>query len=350
MRQHTVRHQRVLRLRKTDYTAGHLLAAATANRHWGGGDSRDEGFSYSFEEGRHSRRRRKSNTHVSPSTGISRSVPRSSAAARGASYSPTRSPNRSHTANKGIGGDRISSRGTRSAPRLPSLLDTDDMYGGSSILSSPNLEQCLLAAEMSARSDGGGGGGGGNGSRASSSRNSAVGSGHHEDDSSKPRPSTDGGIGSRGRPRQPSKSSRHQRGGKDTTGGGSSTGGMRGTDASVDSLSHRGGGFPGSGGEDSSGGAWGGRYNGRRGNGGGGSRGEKSARSSESGDTVGNDADLDKIFNPLAFLDEEKGVRVLIQATKPLEVCISLAGIGEYRLDAWEARESFSLCDRRLQL
>lgn len=33
-------------------------------------------------------------------------------------------------------------------------------------------------------------------------------------------------------------------------------------------------------------------------------------------------SDLDLIFNPLAFPDETEGVRVLIQATKPLEVCI----------------------------
>lgn len=323
MRQHRVRHQRVLRLRKTDYTAGHLLAAATANRHWGGGDSRDEGFSYSFEEGRHSHRHRKANSRASPSTGSSRTAGRSSTAARGTSYSPARSPN-SHSANKGMGGGRIGDRGTKSAPRLPSLLDVDDIYGGGSILGSPNLEQCLMAAEMSERSGGGGGGGGGNGSRASSSRNSAVGSGNHEDNSSRLRPSTDGGIGSRGGSRQPCKSSPHQRGGKDTAGGGSSTGGVRGTDASVDSLSHRGGSFLGSG-DDSPGAKRGGRYSSRRSKGGGGSRGEKSGRSSASDENAGNDADLDKFFNPLAFLDEEQGVRVLIQATKPLEVCVVLA-------------------------
>lgn len=322
MRQHRVRHQRVLRLRKTDYTAGHLLAAATANRHWGGGSSRDEGFSYSFEEGRyssHTHRQRKASARTSPSSGTSRTSRRSSTAARGTSYSPSRSPN-SISVSTGIGGGRTGGgRGTRSAPRLPSLLDVDDIYGGGSILGSPNLEQCLQAAEMSARS-GGGGGGGGSGSRPSSSKNTVAGSGNHEDETSRLRPSTDSsGIGSRGGSRQNRKSSRHCRGGKDATGGsGSSTGGVRGTDASVDSLSHRGG-FPGSG-EDSPGGTRGGRYSSRRSKGGGGGRGEKSARSSVSDGNTGNDADLDRIFNPLAFLDEEQGVRVLIQATKPLEV------------------------------
>lgn len=38
-------------------------------------------------------------------------------------------------------------------------------------------------------------------------------------------------------------------------------------------------------------------------------------------------SDLDRIFNPLAFPDEKEGVRVLIQATKPLEVS-SVCGFG----------------------
>lgn len=77
------------------------------------------------------------------------------------------------------------------------------------------------------------------------------------------------------------------------------------------------------GGEDSSGFSRGGRFARRRSKGGGGGgRGEKGAGSSASGETTGDEADLDKIFNPLAFLDEKKGVRVLIQATKPLEVCL----------------------------
>lgn len=323
MRQHRVRHQRVLRLRKTDYTAGHLLAAATASRHWGGGDSCDEGFSYSFEERRHSHshRHRKANTIPSPSTSTSRIARRSSTATRGTSHSPARS-SYSHSVSKGMGGGGISGRGTRSAPRLPSLLDVDDIYGGGSILGSPNLEQCLQAAEVSARRGGGGGGGGGTGSRASSSRTSAVGSGNREDDAPRFRPSTDGSIGSRGGSRQHRKSSlHHHRGGKDAAGAGSSTGAARGTDASLDSLSHRGGGFLG---DDSPGGTRGGRYGGRRGKGAGGGRGEKNASSSGSDGIAGNDADLDRIFNPLAFLDEEQGVRVLIQATKPLEVGVLL--------------------------
>lgn len=324
MRQHRVRHQRVLRLRKTDYTAGHLLAAATARRHWGGGDSRDEGFSYNFEEDRHGHshihRHRKANIQPSPSTGTSRSVRHSSTAARGTSYSPARSLN-SRSANKGAGGGgKISGRGTRSAPRLPSLLDVYDIYGGGSIMGSPNLEQCLQAAEMSARSGGGGGGGGGgSGSPASSSRTSALGSGNHEDENSRLRPSTDGGgVGGRGGARQHHKSNPHHRRDKDAAGGdGSSTGGVRGTDGSVDSLFHRD--FTGSG-DDYPSGARGGRYSGRRSKGGGGGRGEKSTHSSATDGNTGNGADLDKIFNPLAFLDEEQGVRVLIQATKPLEV------------------------------
>eukprot|EP00903_Cladosiphon_okamuranus_P006391 g6256.t1 len=335
MRQHRVRHQRVLRLRKTDYTAGHLLVAATARRHWGGGDSRDDGFSYSFEEGRHnhshshshSHRNRKAKTHPSSSTGTSRSPRHSSTAARGTSYSPARSINR-RSINTGAGrGGRGGGRGTRSAPRLPSLLDVDDIYGGGSILGSPNLEQCLQAAEMSARSGGGGGGGGGaSGSRASSSRTSAAGSGNHEEDDSRPRPSTDGGgIGGRGGARQHRKSSPRHRGGRDAAGGGSSIGGVRGTDGSVDSISRRG--LPGSD-DDSPGSTRGGRYSRRRNRGRGG-RDDKSSRSSGSDGNAGNEADLDEIFNPLAFLDDGQGVRVLIQATKPLEVCRRVLSLEE---------------------
>lgn len=325
-----MRHQRVLRLRKTDYTAGHLLAAATANRHWGGGDSRDEGFAYSFEEGRQGHRHRHRRAHASrhhapsgggghansstsPSTGTSRSLRRSPTSARGASYSPTRTIKSRSPGRKGVGGGR----GTRSAPRLPSLSDVDDIYGKTGLLGSPNLEQCRLAAGMSARSGGGGGGGGGSGSRASSSRNSALGPGNHEEDGSRQRPSTSG-SGSRGGSRQHRKSSPRQRVGKDAFGGGS-TGGQRGTDPSVDSLSYFGGSVLGSG-DDSPGGGRGGRNSSRRNKGTGGGRGDKGAGSLESGDGAGNDAELDKIFNPLAFLDETQGVRVLIQATKPLEV------------------------------
>lgn len=361
MRQHRVRHQRVLRLRKTDYTAGHLLAAETANRHWTGGDSNDEGFAYSFEEGRSRHRHLPRHRHTqgnrnhtlgggsarahsstSPSTGTSRSVQRSSTAARGNSYSPTRGLN-SRSVRNGAGRDRTSDRGTKSAPRLPSLLDVEDMYGGGSILGSPNLEQCLLAVEMSGRNAGAGsggagggggtGGGGGGGSRASSSRNSAVGSGNYEADSSRSRRSSDGGgIGSSSSSRGGSRNNRRsslKRIGKDAAGGGgggsgsggSSTGGIRGTDTSVDSLSHRKESYMGSGVEESSGFSRGGRFAGGRSKGGGrGGRGEKGAGSSASGETTGDEADLDKIFNPLAFLDEKKGIRVLIQATKPLEV------------------------------
>ena len=39
-------------------------------------------------------------------------------------------------------------------------------------------------------------------------------------------------------------------------------------------------------------------------------------------------AELDRIFNPLAFPDEKKGVRVLIQATKPLEVGVCACDTG----------------------
>ncbi len=332
-----MRHQRVLRLRKTDYTAGHLLAAATANRHWGGGDSRDEGFAYSFEEGRQSHRHRHrraqaSRRHASggtgghadistsPTTGTTRSLRRSPTSTRGASHSPARTISSRSPGHTGVGGGR----GTRSAPRLPSLSDVDDMYGGKSYLGSPNLEQCLLAAGMSARSGGGGGVGGGSGSRASSSRNSALGPGNPEEDGSRQRPSTSG-SGSRGGSRQHRKSSPRQRGGKDAFGGGS-TGGQRGTDASVDSLSYSGS-VLGSG-EDSPGGGRGGRHSSRRNRGAGGGRGDKSAGSLESGDGAGNDAELDKIFNPLAFLDETQGVRVLIQATKPLEVRSGYDGHG----------------------
>ncbi|CAN0049584.1 unnamed protein product, partial [Ectocarpus sp. 4 AP-2014] len=320
MRQHRVCHKRILRLRKTDYTAGHLLAAATASRHWRGGDSRDE-------EGRHRHRRR--NRHSQRNrrvSGGSKEHTNATSApppvARGASYSPTRGKH-SRSVHRGDGGG-LGGRGTKSAPRLPSLLDVEDIYGGGSILGSPNLEQCLQAAEMSARTSGGGGGGeegsaaGGSGSRPSS-RNSTAGSGNYEDDGSRPRPFTDGGVGSRGGSRHHRKASR-QRGGKETPCvGGSSTGGMRGTDASVDALSHHGeslGSFV----EDSSGGMRRGRYGNQRGRGGGGSRGNKSSGSLASSGKPADDAELDKIYNPLAFLDETQGVRVLIQATKPLEV------------------------------
>lgn len=345
MRQHRVRHQRVLRLRKTDYTAGHLLAAETVNRHWTGGDSRDEGFAYSFEEGRsrqhHPRRQhhtQENRNHAlgggsgcvrsstSPSAGTSRSVNRSATATRGTSYSPTRNLN-SRSVREGVGRGRNGDRGTRSAPRLPSLLDVEDIYGGRSILGSPNLEQCLMAAETSGRSGGlgSGGAGGGSGSRASSSRNSTLGSGNHEADSNRSRPSSDGGIGSRGGGRNRRRSTL-KRSGKDTAGGASSSGcnsigGVRGTDTSIDSLSHCRGSRIGSG-ESSSGFSRGGRSAHRRSKGGGGSRGEKGTGSSASGEHTGDESDLDKIFNPLAFLDEMKGVRVLIQATKPLEVCL----------------------------
>lgn len=337
MRQHRVRHQRILRLRKTDYTAGHLLAAETANRRWTGGDSRDEGFAYSFEEGRsrHGPRHRRRHRHTqrnrsqtlgggsgraqsstSPPTGISRGVHCSSAVARGTSYSPTRGLN-SCSSRKGVGRGRATDRETKSAPRLPSLLDVEDVYGGGSILGSPNLEQCRLAAEMSGRSDGVGNGRawGSSGSRASSSRNSTRGSGNHEADSSRSRPSSGGGNGRRG-------GSRNKRS-KDTAGGGGGGGGssicgVRGTDTSADSLSHRRGSCLDLG-EDVSGLPRGARFAGRRSKGGGGSRGETSTTSDGN---LGDEDDLDKIFNPLAFLNEMKGVRVLIQATKPLEVCL----------------------------
>ncbi|CAM9852670.1 unnamed protein product, partial [Ectocarpus fasciculatus] len=319
MRQHRVCHKRILRLRKTDYTAGHLLAAATASRHWRGGDSRDE-------EGRHRHRHRNRHSQRNRrAPGGSKEYANATSApqpvARGASYSPTRGEH-SRSVRRGDRGG-LGGRGTKSAPRLPSLLDVEDIYGGGSILGSPNLEQCLQAAEMSARSGGGEGGkegsaAGGSGSRPSS-RNSTAGSGNRDDDGSRPRPFTDGGVGSRGGSRHHRKSSR-QRGGKDTAGvGGSSTGGMRGTDASVDALSYDRGSLGGSV-EDSSGGTRGGRYGHQRGRGGGGSRGDKSSGSLASSGKSADDAELDKIYNPLAFLDETQGVRVLIQATKPLEV------------------------------
>lgn len=342
MRQHRARHQRVLRLRKTDYTAGHLLAAATAKRHWSGGDSRDEGFSYSFEEGRHRHRHRSLHTErnrdrvlgseranatsVSNPTNNLRGTHSSSAAGRGASYSPTRGGLSSRSIHKGGGGNEICGRGTKSAPRLPSLYDVDDIYGGGGMLGSPSLEECREAIEMPSRGgeSGGSGGGGGSGSRTSSSRNSAPGSGNNEGDSLPPRPSTEGGNGSRRGSRHHRRSSRRRRG-KDaiqsgTGAGGSSTGGVRGTDGSVDSLSHRLGSFAGPGGDAYGGTRGGGRSKGQRGRGGAGSRGDKSSGSAAGVDKLGEGDDLDKIFNPLAFLDEMKGVRVLIQATKPLEV------------------------------
>lgn len=331
MRQHRARHQRVLRLRKTDYTAGHLLAAATAKRHWSGGDSRDEGFSYSFEEGRQRHRQRNlqtqgsrdrgsgggrdSATSVSPPTSNLRNAHCSAAAGRGASYSPTRGGPSSRSVHNGGGGE-IHGRGTKSAPRLPSLYDVDDIYGGGGMLGSPSLEQCREAMDASVRSGGrGAGGGGGSGSHASSSRNS------NDDGSLRPRSSTEGGNCNRRGPRLHRKSS-GPRCGKDAvrSGGVSSTRGVRGTDGSVDSLSHRLGSFAGSS-EDGFGGArGGGRFKGQRSKGGTGSRGENSLGASAGADKLGEVDDLDRIFNPLAFLDEMKGVRVLIQATKPLEV------------------------------
>lgn len=315
MRQHRLCHKRILRLRKTDYTAGHLLAAATASRHWRGGDSRDEGGRH---RNRHSHRNRRVPGGSNENANATTAPP---PVARGASYSPRRGKH-SRSVHRGDGGG-LGGRGTKSAPRLPSLLDVEDIYGGGSILGSPNLEQCLQAAEMSARSGGCGGkkegsAAGGSGSRPSS-RNSTAGSANHEDDGSRPRLFTDGGVGSRGGSRHHRKSSR-QRGGKDTAGvGGSSTVGMRGTDASVGALSYHGESLGGSV-EDSSGGTRGGRYGNQRGRGGGGSRGDKSSGSLASSGKSADDAELDKIYNPLAFLDETQGVRVLIQATKPLEV------------------------------
>ncbi|CAB1107305.1 unnamed protein product [Ectocarpus sp. CCAP 1310/34] len=335
MRQHRVCHKRILRLRKTDYTAGHLLAAATASRHWRGGDSRDE-------EGRHRHRRRNrhSQRNRRVSGGSKEYVNATSTpppVARGTSYSPTRGEH-SRSVHR-VDGGGLGGRGTKSAPRLPSLLDVEDIYGGGSILGSPNLEQCLQAAEMSARSGGGGGGVeegsavGGSGSR-SSSRNSTAVSGNHEDDGCRPRPFTDGGVGSRGGSRHHRKTSR-QRGGKDTAGvGGSSTGGRRGTDASLDALSHHRESLESSV-EDSSGGIRRGRYGNQRGRGGGGSSGDKSSGSLASSGKSADDAELDKIYNPLAFLDETQGVRVLIQATKPLEVDGALLADWDRALKGW---------------
>ena len=323
MRQHRLRHQRFLRLRKTDYTAGHLLAATTAMRHWNGGSSQDEGFAYSFEEGsrhRHHRHRpgkrgknRTDRGRVSNSASLS-AVSHAGVAARGSSLSPTPAQNKRFLQRDSAGG-----RGVKSAPRLASLLDADGIYSGDTVLGCPDLEQTPLGTP--ARFDGDASAAAADYGRSRNlSPNSATSFvGDHGDSRERLRPSTDGG-GRGGGSKRGLRRERHsrKRGTKDVAGGGGGAGadGARGASAGADSLfnSHRGGSV--------SAGEEGLSTHGRDQGGNNGAANGSFPPTRES--MVG--AELDRIFNPLAFPDEKKGVRVLIQASKPLEVCAAPRG------------------------
>lgn len=361
MRQHRLRHLRVLRLRKTDYTAGHLLAATTAMRHWAGGEPRDDGFTYSFEERHHEHHRHRSrsrrddnrNSDASRTVGACKrgggksslrsssrtAYPSSSSAVP--SWSPSSSPNRARNlrpSGKKYGGSCGRGRGVRSAPRLASLLDADDIYGGGNILSSPDLEECLRATrKFSTNAGGGGSDGDGNGREETGSLASTTSNSVGSNYSLGVNGSVLAGSGGRGSHRKTVGATRsghkpsRKRGGNEkeagsrTSGSGrvgnGSTAGICGTDGSVDSQSHPEGSCFSSGEDVGFTADAKGRYSQRLKGEMGGRGGKRNGRaySSLGGDNQ-EGADMGMLFNPFAFPDEKEGVRVLIQATKPLEV------------------------------
>lgn len=319
-------------------------------RHWAGGDPRDDGFSYSFEEDRgHPHRRGNQRRHRdcrgitggSASLSTSRKVdPRSADLNKSDSfYSP--SPSRKFDPWNGCDGAQ---NGAKSAPCLPSFTaDSYDIYGGGNLLSSPDLEQCQLAKEKLLR-DGSQRGSivgvsrGDDGSRGSS-RKSVVSFAHREDGDRKRRSNStgglsggDGGSGDRRRGGSHRRESSRQRVG-DTKGfsvggvsGSESAGATRGTDSSVDAVST------------SYTSSWESsdtnprtvsrmssrihssrRLMKRKEREGVGKWGRGSPKSSAK--DLLNDVDEGTIPNPFVLPGQKDGVRVLVQGTRPLEVC-----------------------------
>lgn len=351
-------HLRILRLRKTDYTAGHLLASTTTMRHWAGGNPRDDGFSYSFEEDR-GHRRGNQTRHRDYCRGITSGSALSSISTpfkvylhsaglnkSDSFYSP--SPSQRFAPWDGCGGVQ---NGAKSAPCLPSLAaDSYDIYGGGNLLSSPDLEQCQLAKEKLLRDGGQRGGvvgvGRGSDGLRGSSRKSIVSFAQREDDDRKRISDYTGGLsgggdGSSDRRRGGSHqhgSSRQRIGG---VGGSKSARATRGTDSRVDavSTSHTSS-LKSSGTDPRTVSRMGSRIHSSR-------RVMKKkegkdvrkwARESprSSGKDLLNDVDEGKITNPFVLPGQNDGVRVLVQATRPLEVrCFAV-----YKLSSFCALDS----------
>lgn len=392
MRKHRRKHERILRLRKTDYTAGHLLSNThnKAGRHWAGGNPLDDGFSYSFEEPTRRGRHATASTPSSPSSCRAplaqrpwRSAQRGHRShsnhsnhndiGRGVSdyLSATASDDCFHRTGRGVGtaGNSNVTRGlgVRSDPRLPTaLLGAGDIYGGGNRLGHPELKTPLpsggsegldgaragnheggadfrdgqvVSSDHEGEANGDTNNGATNGEEASFAESDAGRKGLAQAEQSR-RESTAVltreniaasklGTNVRGAHKRTSnegpRSKRSSNENSVAKDGGSSTGGIRGsvetassrrqsTSESTDGSSSS---------RRVSGSVGRGRY-GRaskrdrtaRGRGNGGSGGTYSCTSGELSEA----SELDRLFNPLAFPDEKEGVRILIQATKPLEV------------------------------
>lgn len=390
MRQHRVWHRRVLKLRKTDYTAGHLRAATTAIRRWTGGSAGDDGFAYTFEESqqkpapRRRHRGRNKSTHrgnggngKEPQVSLSLSAigdgsdPYNSCAINGgraSSQSPAPvQPNRvnrsapplenssRHKSVRSGSGDNgggwasatggISLSGSRTAPCNTTLRTGHATYDGGDPQCSPGLVNDEIA---------------GGSARVSAFRRPTHTSGaatlstdaRGDKYTRRKQPSvtylrgassrdTAGGAGRDGKRRTKSRRRHHSKGegksnaiitsdkrGVARSGSGSGSGSMkvgaRGTDGAVKSLTHLSSNSTGLGNDPTS--PCGSRKRGheriaKRQRGSVVNRNDK-AKSYSSSDGVDGvyDAKMDKIDTPLAFLNERRGERVLIQATKPLEV------------------------------
>ena len=338
MREHRRRHLRVLRLRKTDYTAGHLLAANTASRHWKGGDSRDDGFSYSFEEDRgHSRRLgtqsnnqdRRGITNYRTSLPVSCATHTAPPHATMSLYCHSPSPK----GNAGSRKRRGSRTGVKSAPRLPSLSSSGCIHVGGNPQDCPTMEQCRLAKEKLWSNEGGDRGSDSDGDNVGSKdllESCTVSSDHQEEADKKRRPSPEGAMLEGDSSWRESlhhgpfsQSARSFDSVGDRIGGGSGagrTGARRGTGSSEDSLSR-----PESS-RTSSDTMEFGSHRTRR------FKGWESDRvKKNTGDPkkLTSEKNLDKtddkckIFNTFTRPDKNDGVRVLVQAAKPLKVKLS---------------------------
>lgn len=333
LRKHNKVHLRILRLRKTDYTAGHLLGSTTTMRHWAGGNPRDDGFSYSFEEDRGHRRGNRTRHRASRGTtgGSASSLPtsfkvylRSAGLNKNDSfYSPSSS--QKFDPWNGCGGVQ---NGAKSAPCLPSIAaDSYDIYGGGNLLSSPDLEQCQLAKEKLLID---GDPRGSDGSRGSS-RKSIASFAQQEGGDRKRRSDSTGGLSRGG-----GGSSDHRRGGSHQRGfsrqrirgvnGSKSARATRGTDSRVDAVSISYTSSWKSSGTDPrtvprmSSRTHSSRQLMKRKEGKSVMKSERGSPKSSGKDPL-NDVDEGKITNPFALPGQTDGVRVLVQATRPLEVC-----------------------------
>lgn len=393
MRKHRRKHERILRLRKTDYTTGHLLSTThhKAGGHWVGGNPLDDGFSYSFEEPTRRGCYAAASTPSSPSScrALLAQRPWRSAQRGHRSYSNHNSHNNSgrgrpdyrcvttsetcfRTTGRGVvtagNGNATRGVGVRSDPRLPTaVLGAGDIYEGGNRLEHPELKMPLASGGREGREGARAGihqggedysdgqimkfddEGEANDDTNDSATNEEEPSFADSDAGRKGLPQADQGrrestavltrenvaaskLGTnvRGAHKRTSnneaprfkRSTNENISAKDS---GSSTGGIRGSvdtassrwqssSESIDGSSHS---------RRISGSVGRGRF-GRgskrdraaRGRGNGGSGGTYSCASGELSET----SESDRLFNPLAFPDEKEGVRILIQATKPLEV------------------------------